>query len=183
MASTYPTSLDSFTNPSASSLLTSPSHAQQHADINDAIEAVQTKLAIGNTVIGTYTAYTTVTYGFGIGNGTINAKYCRVNNFVHYTGLITFGSTSTFASDFTYSLPITGDFTNSQPIGTSYIKDASTGFTFAGIVRPITTSRVYATIHSSDIGGWLRMRTVSSTTPMTWATGDEIGFNLYYKVA
>jgi hypothetical protein len=55
MAINYPTSLDSFTNPSASSLLTSPSHAQQHADINDAMEAVQTKLAIGNTVIGTYT--------------------------------------------------------------------------------------------------------------------------------
>jgi hypothetical protein len=54
MAINYPTSLDSFTNPSASSLLTSPSHAQQHADINDAMEAVQTKLAIGNTVIGTY---------------------------------------------------------------------------------------------------------------------------------
>jgi hypothetical protein len=58
MAINYPTSLDTFTNPSASSLLTSPSHAQQHADINDAMEAVQTKLAIGNTVIGTYTAYT-----------------------------------------------------------------------------------------------------------------------------
>jgi hypothetical protein len=48
MAINYPTSLDSFTNPSASSLLTSPSHAQQHADINDAMEAVQTKLAIGH---------------------------------------------------------------------------------------------------------------------------------------
>ena len=58
MASTYPTSLDSFTNPTSTSLLTSPSHAQQHSDINDAMEAVQTKLAIGNTVIGTYTSYT-----------------------------------------------------------------------------------------------------------------------------
>jgi hypothetical protein len=58
MASTYPTSLDAFTNPTSSDLLTSPSHSQQHSDINDAMEAVQTKLAIGNTVIGTYTAYT-----------------------------------------------------------------------------------------------------------------------------
>jgi hypothetical protein len=58
MAINYPTSLDTFTNPTATDLLTSPSHAQQHADINDAMEAVQTKLAIGNTVLGTYTAYT-----------------------------------------------------------------------------------------------------------------------------
>jgi hypothetical protein len=73
MAINYPTSLDSFTNPSATDLLTSPSHAQQHSDINDAMEAVQTKLAIGNTVIGTYTAYTPTLTKITIGNGTITA--------------------------------------------------------------------------------------------------------------
>jgi hypothetical protein len=70
MAINYPTSLDSFTNPTATDLLTSPSHAQQHSDINDAMEAVQTKLAIGNTVIGTYTAYTPTFTNLTIGNGT-----------------------------------------------------------------------------------------------------------------
>jgi hypothetical protein len=183
MAINYPTSLDSFTNPTATDLLTSPSHAQQHSDINDAMEAVQTKLAIGNTVIGTYTAYTPPIGGFTIGNGTRDTKYCRVNNFVHYTGLITFGSTSTFAGSFFFNVPITGDFTTSQPIGTSYIRDASTGVTYAGIVRPLSTFQAYGSIHSSDIGGWLRFRAVSATDPMTWATGDQIGFNIYYKVA
>jgi hypothetical protein len=95
MAINYPTSLDSFTNPSATSLLTSPSHAQQHADINDAMEAVQTKLAIGNTVVGTYTAYTpTWTFGVTTGNGTFSSAYARVTNFTHYYGTFTFGSTS-----------------------------------------------------------------------------------------
>jgi hypothetical protein len=88
MASTYPTSLDSFTNPSASSLLTSPSHAQQHSDINDAMEAVQTKLAIGNTVIGTYTAYTPTFLNVTIGNGTVSGAYAQVNDFIHVLSLL-----------------------------------------------------------------------------------------------
>ena len=47
MATSFPTSIDNFTNPTATSLLTSPSHSGQHADINDAVEAIET--AIGTT--------------------------------------------------------------------------------------------------------------------------------------
>lgn len=47
MASSYPTSIDAFTNPTGASLLTSPDHAGQHSDINDAVEAIET--AIGTT--------------------------------------------------------------------------------------------------------------------------------------
>ena len=46
MPSNYPTSIDSFTNPTGSSSLSSPSHASQHANANDAIEAIQTELGI-----------------------------------------------------------------------------------------------------------------------------------------
>tara|TARA_R110000868_G_scaffold153750_5_gene379614 strand:+ start:1604 stop:2380 length:777 start_codon:yes stop_codon:yes gene_type:complete len=47
MATNFPTSIDNFTNPTTTSLLTSPSHAGQHSDINDAVEAIET--AIGTT--------------------------------------------------------------------------------------------------------------------------------------
>jgi hypothetical protein len=49
MASNYPTSLDNFTNPSSGASLSSPSHAGQHSDINDAVEAVEAKLGIGSS--------------------------------------------------------------------------------------------------------------------------------------
>src|SRR3990167_9299381 len=41
MATNYPSGTDSLTNPAGTSLLTSPDHAAQHTDINDAMEAVQ----------------------------------------------------------------------------------------------------------------------------------------------
>lgn len=47
MATSFPTSLDALTNPISTNALNSPSHADQHANANDAIEAIQA--AIGTT--------------------------------------------------------------------------------------------------------------------------------------
>jgi hypothetical protein len=48
MASSFPTSLDSFDNPSPSTLLNQSDlgHSSQHTDINDAIEALQARIGI-----------------------------------------------------------------------------------------------------------------------------------------
>lgn len=46
MATNFPNSLDAFTNPTASDTLASVPHASQHADANDAIEALETKVGI-----------------------------------------------------------------------------------------------------------------------------------------
>jgi hypothetical protein len=42
MPSSYPTSIDSFTDPTAGEFLNAPSHSTQHADVNDAVEAIET---------------------------------------------------------------------------------------------------------------------------------------------
>jgi hypothetical protein len=55
MASNYPTNLDSFTNPTSGDKLDSPSHSTQHADANDAIEALETKIGIGASSAGSAT--------------------------------------------------------------------------------------------------------------------------------
>tara|TARA_R100000329_G_scaffold147842_1_gene135908 strand:+ start:71 stop:814 length:744 start_codon:yes stop_codon:yes gene_type:complete len=48
MATNFPTSADSLTNPTSSDTLDSPDHAGQHTDANDAIEAIQTALLDGS---------------------------------------------------------------------------------------------------------------------------------------
>ena len=48
MTTNYPTSIDTFVNPTSNDSLNSPSHSQQHANLNDAMVAVQTKLGYGN---------------------------------------------------------------------------------------------------------------------------------------
>jgi len=57
MATNFPTSLDALTNPVAGDSLSSPSHAGQHADANDAIEALQAKVGVNNSAVTTSIDY------------------------------------------------------------------------------------------------------------------------------
>jgi hypothetical protein len=162
MASTYPTSLDSFTNPSATDLLTSPSHAQQHSDINDAIEAVQTKLAIGNTV----------------------AYYCRVNNFVHFYGKFTLGSTSAITGSVSLSLPINCDAsikTLGQPFGVLNHRDASTGIVYPSDCVAVGVANYVFPSVTNTASTFAQRVNVNSGNPFTWAVSDSFFWNLYYK--
>ena len=53
MATNFPTSLDSLTNPAAGDSQSSPSHAAQHSNVNDAVEALQAKVGVdGSAVTG-----------------------------------------------------------------------------------------------------------------------------------
>ena len=44
MATSFPTSIDVLTNPTGASALTSPDHAGQHTDANDALEAIEAQI-------------------------------------------------------------------------------------------------------------------------------------------
>jgi hypothetical protein len=186
MASTFPTSLDTFTNPTATSLLTSPSHAQQHSDINDAVEALEAKVAIGNTVLGTYTAYTPTFVNVTAGNGTTSGAYCRVNNFVHYYGSFTLGSTSAVTGAISIVLPININAdvaVGISTIGIMNLLDLSANTTFQGIARyNASPNSCFAGVinASATYGSWIAL---NASSPMTWATGDSINFNLYYRAA
>jgi hypothetical protein len=187
MASTFPTSLDTFTNPTATSLLTSPSHAQQHSDINDAVEALETKVAIGNTVLGTYTAYTpSFAGGVTIGNGVGTGAYCRVNDFVHVYGIFTLGSTSAVTGGISVDVPIqinSGMRSTSMIYGFVNYLDASTSERYdGGTLFDGTATSVALRIQVSS-GTYVASAALSATVPFTWTTSDKILWNLYYRAA
>lgn len=46
MATNFPNSLDTLTNPNSTDTLSNPSHSQQHTNLNDAVEAIQTKIGV-----------------------------------------------------------------------------------------------------------------------------------------
>ena len=57
MATSFPSSLDSFTNPTAVDTLDSPPHDTQHADANDAIEALEAKVGVNGSAVTTSHEY------------------------------------------------------------------------------------------------------------------------------
>ena len=46
MATNFPNSKDNFINPNPNNPLSNPSHSEQHQNINDAIESIQTKIGV-----------------------------------------------------------------------------------------------------------------------------------------
>ena len=187
MASTYPTSLDSFTNPTSTDTLASPAHATQHADINDAMEAVQTKLAIGNTVIGAWIDYTPTwtasTTNPVLGNGTIVGRYSLVNKTVTAQILLTMGSTTTFGSGaYFFSLPVTAAATLAgyPAIGAGWGNDvsASAATTFTAQVHNSGTTVFGLRFSNASNNG-----AVQHNSPYTWASSDFITATIQYKAA
>ena len=57
MATNFPTSLDNLTNPAGSDPVNNPSHATQHANINDAIEVLEEKVGVNNSAVTTSLDY------------------------------------------------------------------------------------------------------------------------------
>ena len=186
MAITYPTTLDAFTNPTAASLLTSPSHAQQHSDINDAVEALETKVAIGNTVLGTYTAYTPTFTNLTVGNGTVAAQYCTVNKFVHTFGSLTFGSTTAFTGTAFFSLPVVtvaAEMGASGMVLGTVTYTTAAGSTTKGTVNGVGNTTGAVLWVATTSGSYEGQTGPSATIPFTWATGDKIQWNISYKAA
>lgn len=57
MATNFPGSLDTLTNPLSTDSLNSPSHSTQHANVNDAVEALQAKVGVDNSAVTTSLDY------------------------------------------------------------------------------------------------------------------------------
>jgi len=90
VATNFPTSLDSLTNPTSSDSLNSPSHSAQHANVNDAVEALQAKVGVDSSAVASSHDY----------------KIAQLEAISHGKILqVVYGSTSTLAttSSTTYS--------------------------------------------------------------------------------
>lgn len=190
MASTYPTSLDTFTNPTATSLLTSPSHSLSHSDLNDAVEALEAKVRIGNTVIGNYFSFTpTFPSGLTLGNGVLTAEYCRVNDFVHYWGRVVWGTTTSInTSGLQVTLPVGCDAsfsgTNGTFSGFVNMRDTSAATNYVGLIRNIETFPGIASLACQTLtGSYLSATAITTTIPFTWTSTDTIFWSLFYQAA
>jgi hypothetical protein len=80
MASSFPGAIDSFTDPLSGSPLNSPSHSAQHADLNDAVEKIETYMGLVKVIPtgatnGTVGATGTVTVGSAVSSVTVSGAF------------------------------------------------------------------------------------------------------------
>jgi len=114
-AVSYPTSLDSLTNPSGTDSVATVSHSSQHSNANDAIEALEAKLGIS--------ASTAVSGSILAGNGTgssIWTTFATTTN-INATGQGIFGSFLSLASSTIIGgLDIAGNSTTTNATTTNF---------------------------------------------------------------
>ena len=101
MASGFPGSIDNFTDPLSNSSLSSPSHAGQHADLNDAVEKIETYMGLVKVIPtgatnGTVTADGDVTIGNAVSSVTVSGAFSSLYD--NYRIVISGGAASTNAS-------------------------------------------------------------------------------------
>jgi len=143
MATNWPGSRDTFTNPTSGDTLDSPSHAAQHANINDAVAAMQAHAGLvlvkpTGATNGTVGANGAVTVGNAVSSVTVTGVFSSVydNYRITYNGgtgspsgdlRLQFGSTTTgyynsliyasYASPFTPTGAGATNASNFQPVG------------------------------------------------------------------
>jgi hypothetical protein len=205
LAINYPTSLDNFTNPSATSSLDSPSHSLQHSDANDALEALEAKVGIGASPAGSATSgqiltaqgggtalwqggawisYTPTFTNFTLGNGTLDyAAYQQIGKTVIVRIRVVLGSTSSVSGNINISLPITSkNYTQTHvDLGGALINDSGSATYGAYFGFGNTTSVNLNTYDSAATH--IRVALTSASVPMTWAVNDVFVGQFIYEAA
>ena len=95
MATNFPASLDSLTNPTSSDSLNSPSHSAQHANSNDAIEALQAKVGADSSAVTSSLDYKVAQLESDV-SGLVTGKILQVVNATHSTQVLV--SSTTYAA-------------------------------------------------------------------------------------
>lgn len=198
MATNFPASLDALTNPTSSDSLSSPSHSAQHANVNDAVEALQAKVGADSSAVtssldykvaqlealGSIQTYTPTWTAAGgtptIGNGSLTGKYTVINNWCVGSIFLETGSTTSISgtSEWRFSLPVSpANTAQFQAFGAALAIDAGTAG-YRGTVLYFLTDKVG--VYASDAAG-----TVGSIVPFTWtvANADKLAIDFSYEVA
>jgi len=160
-------------------------HAGQHADLNDAVEALEAKVGADSSAVasshdykiaalealGTAVAFTPSWTNFTPGNAVESWHYVRVNNLLYFGGVTILGTTSS----------VTGFMEMDFPVGTQVSTDGApagqasygvTGFVAYGQLDQQTSDLLFfvSTAGSTYVGQAL----TSATVPATWTSTNSI---------
>lgn len=154
------------------------------AKINDGA-VTPAKLTSGTGSSWSYQSWSPSYSNITVGNGTVTAKYVQMGKTVFFRFTFVLGGTSAIGTGPTISLPVTSvsypGTAVRMPIGEGTHFDTSSGNSYPARARWASTTTM-TTIHfdGSSPEGYA---SDTSTSPFTWATGDEIHLQGFYEAA
>lgn len=180
MASSFPGSIDNFTDPLTTSTLNSPSHAGQHQDLNDAVEKIETYMGLvkviptatntGNTVGATGT----ITIGSGV--SAVDLRGCFSALYDSYRVVWSNVACSSGSAAFLYKLLVGTTATTAGFYGnTQYIVNGAAG----GLTGANRSNTAYGecgnTMTTYRNSGWLEIQQpfLATATMSSFSATDE----------
>lgn len=155
-------------------------------DSNNLADAAVTprKLLAGTGSTWAWSAWTPTITGITVNNGTTTARYIQIGKTVYFSLNVVLGSTSTVASDFAFSLPVTAQTGTPayKTVGNATFWDNSASALFYGAVA-LQSATIGETIAWLASGTYVANTLMSSTVPFTWAVSDFINAHGFYEAA
>jgi len=126
----------------------------------------------------------TFSTGVTVGNGTVSGTYQRINDLIVVQGSFELGSTSAITGDVRVDLPVDASGSFELSVGTTcMLRDQSAGREYQGAALTFSGSQVRLRVLQRDTGNnYVFAAAISSSNPMTWATGDRIQWTQIYRV-
>lgn len=125
---------------------------------------------------GLWSSYSPTFSGLTVGSGVVSGSYTRIGDTIHFTASFTFGAGSAVAGPITVTVPVTigtaGQNNHSLFSATLFDSAPTPNYHPATCFYASTTT---VGIRATNAGGTYTVGTaLSSTIPITWATGDTI---------
>jgi len=132
--------------------------------------------------IGTWTSFTPVFTNFTLGDGTVDAKYCQINDVVFVELALIFGSTSSLTGTLGIAFPVGTAAAVTTYRGSARLRDNDVPAVYAGVcfIGLSTRFDIYRYLVS---GSNLTASVVNATTPFTWTTSDQVHLEFWYQKA
>lgn len=178
MTTSYPSAFDAFTNPTASDDLDDGSvlHSAQHANINDAVEAIQAVLGLNPGVFADYTPV--INQGGNVTFTAVRARVARISDLAIVEGSLTVTGAGVANNNITVTLPLSCAGGGGVAIGNFIVYDVSANLYRIGAA--VTTS---AGTVSGIRDGVANASAIGKDPNFALAAGDAVGFRVTYEVA
>jgi len=133
---------------------------------------------------GTWTSWTPTWTNLTVGNGTVTARYLKVGGLVNFKIQLIFGSTTSVTGRISSTWPVTPSSGNSAQSAAVIVQfeDAGVAPVYGAFFNAGATTSGFEILAINTSGTYAAAAVLSSTVPITWATGDYITISGSYEV-
>ena len=142
----FPTSLPSFSNPTASDYLNSPAHHTPHSSVNDEVAAMAAKVGITSSAV-------TTSHDYKLSEVTTTAKAVSTGGTQTVSGDKTFSGTSTFSGAVNFDSTVDFDSTSQFDAAVTFNKATKSVLVTDSDGATVTFDLDAGNIHTVTLGG------------------------------